>query len=103
MRNWFETLLSKLSSHENSFASNFEEGDLNSHDQKLLAIIKANPHLIKMLLADEEVKKSIEKQESSIETPEKRVKRNHVPTSQKKTLGDSAQIMSPESLQKWSK
>lgn len=61
MRNRFETLLSKLSSNENSFVSSFEEGELNSHDQKLLAILKANPHLIKKLLEDEEVRKSIEK------------------------------------------
>ena len=61
MRNWFETLLSKLSSNENSFVSSYEEGELNSHDQKLLAFLKANPHIIKKLLEDEEVKKSIEK------------------------------------------
>jgi len=76
MRNWFETLLSKLSSNENSFVSSYEEGELNSHDQKLLAFLKANPQIIKKLLEDEEVKKSIEKQESSIETPEKWVKWN---------------------------
>lgn len=106
MKSRFETLISKLSSNEGSFVSNFDELEATSSDQKLLHILKNNPHLQKMLLEDEALMKSIhqyyvEKQESSLETPEKKIKDiNFIPTSQKKTLGDSGQMITPESYQK---